>query len=192
MDGIILMSPCQPRRFVNLIFRALTRKKSVLGDMRSVVIWGQQVITNRAEATQVVRWIADRANREMGISPVATIMEFCCGAANSLDPYSALLTPNQFRDACSLVAGNFVGLGVELKMDSRQLMIVRVISGSPAEKAGILKNDQILSVDGQSVLNMPNDKAASLLQGPEGTEVSLVVQAPNSPPREGPYYSYAC
>jgi carboxyl-terminal processing protease len=145
---------------------------------------GQKVITNRSEATQVVGWIADRANRELGISPVATVMEFCCGAANSLDPYSALLTPNQFRDACSLVAGNFVGLGVELKMDSRQLMIVRVISGSPAEKAGILKNDQILSVDGQSVLSMPNDKAASLLQGKEGTEVALVVKAPNAQPRE--------
>ena len=43
------------------------------------------------------------------------VLEYLCGATNSLDPYSAYLTPDQLNDVYAQIEGNFVGLGVELK-----------------------------------------------------------------------------
>ena len=71
------------------------------------------------------------------------ILEYLCGATNSLDPYSAFLTPDQLGEVYSQIDGSFVGLGVELKAQQGGLVIVRVIPGSPAEQAGVRAGDRI-------------------------------------------------
>ena len=65
------------------------------------------------------------------------ILEFTSGAAGGLDEYSTFLTADQLNDLYSQIEGNFVGLGIELKAADRALLIVNVIHGSPAERAGI-------------------------------------------------------
>jgi hypothetical protein len=60
---------------------------------------------------------------------------------------------------------SFMGLGIETKVAVSALQIVKVISGSPAERNGILAGDKIISVDGQSTANLSTDQAANLLQG---------------------------
>jgi len=92
-----------------------------------------------------------------------------------LDHFSAFLTADQLRDIYSQIEGNFVGLGVELKADDGALLIVHVIPGSPAEKAGILPDDRIIAVDGQATKPLSTDEAASLLTGPEGSLVQVTV-----------------
>ena len=59
-------------------------------------------------------------------------------AAEGLDDYSSFLTADQLREVYSQIEGNFVGLGVELKAENGALLIVHVIPGSPAERAGIV------------------------------------------------------
>ncbi len=145
---------------------------------------GSRVVQNRQQTGELVRWVADYGKQHLGLPQVATIMEFCCGAVNSLDPYSAFLTPDQLADVYSQIEGNFVGLGIELKMDGGRLTIVRVITGSPAEAAGVRRFDQIVAVDGKSVLNMTTDEAASLLQGEAGSTVRLTLVAAGQEPRE--------
>jgi carboxyl-terminal processing protease len=66
-------------------------------------------------------------------------------------------------------------LGVELKTSNNILQIVRVIAGSPAEESGIHDGDRIVAVDGKAVSSMSTDLAANMLQGEEGTQVSLVI-----------------
>ena len=83
----------------------------------------------------------------------------------------------------SQIEGNFVGLGIELKSHAAELAIVRVISGSPAEQAGLRAGDRILSVNGVSTKNVPTEQAANMLQGEEGTTVALTVAAPEQSPR---------
>ncbi len=100
-------------------------------------------------------------------------MEFVSAAANGLDDYSSYLTADQLREVYSQIEGNFVGLGVELKAAEGALLIVHVIPGSPAERAGIKAQDRIVAVDGKSTAEMSTDEAASMLTGAEGTWVRV-------------------
>ena len=75
-----------------------------------------------------------------------------------------------------------MGLGVELKSLHGGLMIVRVITGSPAEQAGVRAADQIIAIDGRVIQDLPTDQAANLLQGQEGTAVTLTLLTPGQAP----------
>ncbi|MDR1483500.1 MAG: PDZ domain-containing protein [Planctomycetaceae bacterium] len=137
-------------------------------------------INNRDDLKNGILRLAEISLQQINLNPVILLMEFTCGIANSLDPYTAYLTPNQLNDTYSMISGNFVGLGVELKSDRESLMIVRVIPGSPAKEAGLLDGDRIHSVDGVATKGKDTDAAANLLQGQEGTFTDLVVQTPGS------------
>lgn len=134
-----------------------------------------RTIQDRFQAREAVSLIATMAQNQLGIPAQSVVMEYVCGAAVSLDPYSTYLTPDQLNEVYSQIEGNFVGLGVELKAQNSRLQIVRVISNSPAKKAGLRDGDTIVMVDGQSTENVSTDKAANLLQGPPGSVAQLTV-----------------
>jgi carboxyl-terminal processing protease len=137
-------------------------------------------IGNRDDLKNGVLRLAEISLQQINLNPVVFLMEYICGIANSLDPYTAYLTPNQLNDTYSMISGNFVGLGVELKSDRESLMIVRVIPGSPAKEAGLLDGDRIHAVDGITTKGKDTDTAANLLQGKEGTFTEIVVQTPGN------------
>ena len=110
-------------------------------------------------------------------------MEFAAAAMGGLDQYSAFLTSGQLDDLYSQIDGNFVGLGVELKPAPDGLLIVDVISGSPAERAGLRAGDHLVGVGGRSIGGMGVNEAASLLQGPEGSVVTLAILRAPAPAR---------
>jgi carboxyl-terminal processing protease len=145
---------------------------------------GRYAINTQRDAVAVASQTAGLARRQIGLSETVTLMEFTSAAAGGLDHYSAYLTGDQLRDIYSQIEGNFVGLGVELKADDGALLIVRVIPGSPAQKAGILDGDRIVAVGGQVTSAMSTDEAASLLTGQEGTICNVTVVTPGNAPRE--------
>lgn len=147
-------------------------------------VLGSRAIHNRADARDAVAFVARLAQQRLEIAPVAVVLEYLCGATNALDPYSTYLTPDQLNEVYAQIEGNFVGLGVELKAQQGGLVIVRVISGSPAEEVGVQPNDQILAIDSQPTRNFSTDQAANLLQGVEGSVVTLAVAAPGQQPRQ--------
>lgn len=126
--------------------------------------------------------IAESVQRNTGISGISVIMELLCGMVNSLDSYSAWLTGGQVSDVFSLIDGHFIGLGVYIDAETQPeaLLVTKVIVNSPAEKAGLVAGDLIYSVDGQKIVP---EKAADLLQGPEGSRAVLQVQSENKPLR---------
>ena len=140
----------------------------------------QQAFPDRAAAENFVLSMAGAGEAQMGIPRVATILEFVCGATSSLDEYSTFLTPEQLDDVYSQIEGNFVGLGIELKSNNGSLLITNVIRGGPADRAGILKDDRIVEVDGKTMEDISTDKAADLLKGEQGSIVQVVVQSPDS------------
>ncbi len=142
-----------------------------------------QAINSRGSAREAVAMAAQTAQRRLGIRQSAVVLEYLCGAANCLDPYSAYLTPEQLKEVYSQIEGNFVGLGIELKAAEGSLLIVRVITASPAKQAGISAGDRILSVGGQLTQNFSTDQAANLLQGEAGSVVELTIVTPNQQPR---------
>jgi carboxyl-terminal processing protease len=144
----------------------------------------RRVVATPADARGNVAAAASLAEARLAIPPTAVVFEYLCGATNSLDPYSAFLTADQLNEVYAQIEGHFVGLGVELKTNSDELLIVRVIRGSPAERAGIRGGDRILAIDGRPVDQFSADQGANLLQGPEGSQVTLTVAAPGEPARQ--------
>lgn len=133
-------------------------------------------------AREALRWASDLSRlgqQRLGAPATAWTLEFVAAAAGSLDNYSAFLTPGQLRDVYAQIEGNFVGLGVELKADDGALLIVRVIPGSPAARAGLLAGDRITAVDGQQTKELSTDKAASLLTGEEGSFAFVTIESPS-------------
>jgi len=145
---------------------------------------GPRVIQSRSDARSAVARVAALAERRLGVKPHCIVLEYTCGATNSLDLYSTYLTPDQLTDVFSQIEGNFVGLGVEIKADGGALLIVRAIPGSPAEQSGIRAGDRITTVDGQSTEDLTTDQAANLLQGEVGSVAELTVASPGRAPRQ--------
>ncbi|HEX4132728.1 MAG TPA: S41 family peptidase [Pirellulales bacterium] len=140
-------------------------------------------VNSRHTVRQAVADIAALARAELGIREVATVMEYVCGATNSLDSYSTFLTAGQLGEVYSQIEGNFVGLGVELKASEGSLLIVKVITGSPAERSSILAGDRIVAVEGRTTDELSTDQAANMLQGKEGTTVRVTAVTPGQAPR---------
>jgi carboxyl-terminal processing protease len=119
----------------------------------------------------------------MASTPV--LLEFTCGACDALDDFTSYLTPDKLEDLYAMIDGNFVGLGVELKLDKEGLRLVGVIRGGPAWEAGLTVGDQIVTVGDRPVKGLSLDEAANRLQGTEGTAVGLEVRK-----RDGTVRSY--
>jgi carboxyl-terminal processing protease len=130
---------------------------------------------SRQEAIDTVNATARFAQDRLGLPITAVALEYACAAIGALDSYSAYLTSDQLNDVYSQIEGNFVGLGNELKADDRSLRIVNVITGSPADRAGVVAGDRITEVDGRATADLTTDQAADLLQGPEGSVARIMV-----------------
>jgi carboxyl-terminal processing protease len=160
-------------------------------DADRVAIFRQQLqqlaasrpIRDRNAASQLVGEVARLAQRQLGLRPAAVIFEYVSAAVGGLDDYSTFLTAGQLADLYSQIDGNFVGLGVELKAQNGALLILNVIPGSPAQKAGIRQGDRLTQVAGQSTEKLSTDQAAELLQGEVGTSVELIAVSENEAPR---------
>lgn len=144
---------------------------------------GGWMIRNNTDLKNGTLKIAEMAQLELGLRPTAVVMEFACGAANSLDTVSAYLTLNQLNDTNGSINGNFVGIGVELDSDPESLIILKVFEGSPAASAGLKAGDRIISVDGKATKGLSTDVSADFLQGDAGISVKLLAQSKNEPPR---------
>jgi carboxyl-terminal processing protease len=144
---------------------------------------GSRTLKNSRDVVVLANEIAQLVQSRIGLPQTATLLEFVAAAANGLDDYSAYLTADQLREVYEQIEGNFVGLGVELKAETGALLIVHVIPGSPAERAGILAKDRIVAVDGKSTAELSTDEAASMLTGAEGSWVQVTAYSPGGQPR---------
>ena len=138
------------------------------------------VVPDRESARDQLVEICDLARQATSLPTAAVAMEFVFATCDVLDEYTAYLTPDKLDDMFAMIDGNFVGLGVELKLDDSGLRLVGVIRGGPASEAGMKAGDRIVAVGGMSVKGLGLDEAASRLQGTEGTFVDVVVQHPTN------------
>jgi carboxyl-terminal processing protease len=139
------------------------------------VVFGRK-IQSVDELRNTVAQVANIASQQIGLMPSAVIYEYIAGSVGLLDPYSALLTPGEYREVMSQIEGNLIGLGVELWAEGTELRIVDVFRGGPAQLAGMTANQHIVQVDGQPVQQIGAKKAADLLRGTEGSKVRLVLR----------------
>jgi len=140
-------------------------------------------VTTQADAETSAAWIARAAHSILGVAPAVTLLEMSAAAVGGLDEYSAFLTNGQLDDLYAQIEGRFVGLGVELKTAADGLLVVHVIPGSPADRSGLRAGDHLVGVGGRQIGGMHVDEAAQLLQGPEGSLVTLAILRGPGPAR---------
>ena len=146
-------------------------------------IAGSRGLSTQEDAETMAAWVARAAHSILGIPPAVTLIEMSAAAVGGLDEYSAFLTTGQLDDLYSQIEGNFVGLGVELKSAADGLLVVHVIPASPAARAGVRAGDHLVGVGGRSIGGLSVDEAAHLLQGPEGSLVTLAILRAPAPAR---------
>ncbi|MCA1021274.1 S41 family peptidase [Halobacillus litoralis] len=94
------------------------------------------------------------------------------------DPYSVYMDQETMEQFNQTIESSFQGIGAEVSMVNDKVTIVAPIKGSPAEEAGLKPNDQILTVDGESVEGLDLYEAVLKIRGEKGTEVTLEVERP--------------
>ncbi|MDD5103936.1 MAG: S41 family peptidase [Candidatus Peribacteraceae bacterium] len=93
---------------------------------------------------------------------------------NSLDdPYSTFYRPAGSRAFQSRIQGEVSGIGAQVEDRDGVLTITTPLSNSPAEKAGLKPNDQIIGVDGESILDLPYEEMVDRVRGPKGSKATL-------------------
>lgn len=97
------------------------------------------------------------------------------GMLNTLDPHSAYMTPEMFKEIQVDTRGEFGGLGIQISIRDNKLTVISPIEGTPAERAGIEAGDFIVQVDGEPTKDMTLIDAVNKMRGPKGTEVTLTV-----------------
>ncbi len=98
------------------------------------------------------------------------------GMLQSLDPYSAYLSPERYRDLEIGTSGEFGGVGMEVTTENGYLKVITPIEGGPAEKAGIKPKDLIIEIEGESTKGMVVQEAVNVLRGPKGSPVNITVE----------------
>ena len=92
------------------------------------------------------------------------------------DPYTRFLDPRAFQDENDAIDAHIVGIGINLRQDKEHLIVARTIEDGPAEKAGVRKEDEIVSVDGINAVGMTPEQAADHIRGKIGTTVQLTLK----------------
>ncbi len=97
------------------------------------------------------------------------------GMLASLDPHSAYLTPELYRDLEVETRGSFGGLGIEITIKNGVLTIVSPIEDTPAYKAGLKAGDQIIKINDDFTKDMTLTEAVKRMRGPRGSKIKLTM-----------------
>ena len=98
------------------------------------------------------------------------------GLLQSLDPYSAYMSPEIFNEMQTQTSGEFGGLGIEVSMESGVVKVISPIDNTPASKAGIKAGDYIVKIDDIQVQGKTLSEAVDLMRGPVGSSIELTIR----------------
>ena len=104
-------------------------------------------------------------------------MVIACGD----DPYTRFLDPKEFSEENQSIKGSLKGIGTQIGIRDGQLVIIAPLEDSPAERAGLLADDEILEINGESTKGISIDVAADKIRGEKGTTVKLLIKRKDVP-----------
>jgi len=98
------------------------------------------------------------------------------GVLQSLDPYSAYMSPEMFQDMQTETSGQFGGLGIEVGMEHGVVKVISPIDNSPASRVGVKAGDYIVKINDIQVQGKSLTEAVELMRGPVGTDIEITVR----------------
>jgi len=101
------------------------------------------------------------------------------GVLQSLDPYSAYMSPELFKEMQTDTRGKFGGLGIEIGMEAGVVKVISPIDDTPAANAGIKSGDYIVKIGKEQVQGKSLMEAVKLMRGPVGTSIDLTIRRKN-------------
>jgi len=98
------------------------------------------------------------------------------GLLQSLDPYSAYMSPDIFNEMQTETSGEFGGLGIEVSMEAGVVKVISPIDDTPASRAGIKAGDYIVKIEDTQVQGKSLSEAVDLMRGPVGSNIELTIR----------------
>jgi len=141
--------------------------------MAAPALNSQEDYQNLELLTDVLTLVRDNYVEEISLDEL--IRGAVRGIFDSLDPHSSYLNAEMFDDLKVEMHGEFGGIGIELAIRDRDLIIVAPIEGTPACRAGILAGDQIIAINGKTTRDVDMIQAVRLLRGAVGEAVNLTI-----------------
>ena len=98
------------------------------------------------------------------------------GVLQSLDPYSAYMSPETFKEMETETSGKFGGLGIEVGMEFGVVKVITPMDNSPAEREGVKAGDYIVKINGVQVQGKTLSEAVELMRGPVGSKLEITIR----------------
>ena len=170
------------RRSLSLLFAG-----ALMGASAMSLVYGAGGATANAAASDTYRQMAifgdifERVRAQYVTPPdeKELIDSAINGMLTSLDPHSAYLDPDDYKDMRVNTSGQFGGLGIEVSMENELVKVIAPIEGTPAERAGVLAGDFIAEIDGEEVRGMSLSDAVDRMRGEVGTPIELLIVREN-------------
>lgn len=99
------------------------------------------------------------------------------------DRYTRFLDPEEFAEEGQSIKARLFGIGIQIGTRDNKLLVISPIDDTPASRAGLKANDEILEIDGKSTQGMSVKDAADLIRGEKGTEVKLLIKREGKEPK---------
>src|ERR1044071_8828548 len=103
------------------------------------------------------------------------------GMLSTLDPHSAYMTPDMYKEMQVETKGEFGGVGIQIGVKDNRLAVIAPIEGTPAHKAGVKSGDFITKVNDETTKDLTLMDAVQKMRGPKGSKVNLTIQREGSP-----------
>ena len=98
------------------------------------------------------------------------------GVLQSLDPYSAYMSPESFENMQTETSGEFGGLGIEVSMEAGVVKVISPLDDSPAYEAGVKAGDYIVKINSTQVQGKTLNEAVEIMRGPVGSDIEITVR----------------
>src|SRR5699024_2766083 len=144
----------------------------------SVLNFSKKDSTNRSSHQKLYR-LLDILDKEYleGVNTDSIVDLTVQSILSTLDPHSTYITAENYSEASDEIHGSFYGIGIRFYTYKDTIAVTEVLPNGPAEKAGLINGDRILSADGRKLYgqNIDRDSLVSILRGEEKSNVLLEV-----------------
>ena len=122
--------------------------------------------------------VLDKINKEYvdEVNQSETIDAAINGVLQSLDPYSAYMSPQMFDNMQTETSGKFGGLGIEVGMEAGVVKVISPLDNSPASRVGVKAGDYIVKINNTQVQGKSLTEAVDLMRGPVGSDIEITVR----------------
>ncbi len=172
------------KRILSVAAGVLLGSVLALGAARLSAVLGFWPASDADRATSqvrdVLRLVSENYVEDKPVEYSALTKAALRGVVESLDPHSDFLEQRDYRSLQEDMSNEFGGIGIQVERREKRVVVIAPIAGTPGERAGILRGDEIISVDGEVFEEASMDAVVSRLRGKPRTEVTVGFHRPDT------------